>query len=218
MSQSAETRPLEPDPYAAMFEHSLDGVLLTVPDGRVLAANPAARQILGRSEEQICAIGRQGLADPTDPRWATALAERARTGRTRTQARMLRPDGTSFEIDLSSAVFTAADGQPRNVVIFRDLTEHLALARAVALADDRDRIAAQMYRTVVRRASTASILAHSLLTLVESDEAVRSRVWDLVREVDEIAVEVRQAIFRLALPSDPSEAADSPEPSPGGAP
>lgn len=195
--RASSPRSFESEQYVAIFENSMDGVLLTVPDGQVLAANPAACQLLGRSEKEICTIGRQGLSDPTDPRWASAVAERARTGRTRTQARMLRADGTSFEVDFSSAVFTAADGQRRSVVIFRDLSERLALARELALLDDRDRIAGNLHRTVMRRASAASMLAHGLLTLVP-DKAARSRIEDLVSDLEKMVVEVREAIYRLS--------------------
>ena len=34
--------------YRTLFEQSLDGILLTTPDGRILASNPAACHILGR--------------------------------------------------------------------------------------------------------------------------------------------------------------------------
>ena len=152
----AENRSLEHEVYLAIFEHSLDGVLFTVPNGQVLAANPAACQLLGRSEEEICALGRQGLADPDDPRWVIGVDERARTGRARSQVRMRRADGTSFEVDLSSAIFSTRDGQRRSVVIFRDLSERLTLAQELALAADRDRIANNLHRTVMRRASAAS--------------------------------------------------------------
>jgi PAS domain S-box-containing protein len=82
------------------------------------------------------------------------------------------------------------------VVIFRDLSERLTLARELALVDDRNRIASNLHRTVMRRASAASMLAHGLLAIVH-DEVARSRVGELVRELDEIVVDVRQAIFRL---------------------
>lgn len=194
--QFADGRSLGSGAYQAIFEYSLDGVLFTVPDGRVLAANPAACQLLGRSEEEIRAIGRQGLADPTDPRWLSGLAERARTGRTRLQARMLRADGTAFEVDLSSATFTTAAGEPRACVIFRDLSERLALAQQLALADDRDRIAHNLHGTVMRRLSTASLQAHSLLGRVE-DEATRERLTTLIGELEQTIVDVRHAVFRL---------------------
>ena len=51
-----------------VFEHGLEGILLTRPDGRILAANPAACRMLGRSEEELCRLGRQGLVDPEDTR------------------------------------------------------------------------------------------------------------------------------------------------------
>jgi PAS domain S-box-containing protein len=189
-------RPLGHEAYLAIFEHSLDGVLFTVPDGQVLAANPAACQLLGRSEEEICALGRQALADSDDPRWIAGLDERARTGRVRAQARLRRADGTSFEVDLSSAIFSTPDGQRRGVVIFRDLSERLTLAQELTLADDRDRIAHNLHQTVMRRASEASMLAHGLLSIVPN-EAAASRVRELVHELDEMTVDVRRAIFRL---------------------
>lgn len=201
MSEIVDTRAMGFEAYLAIFQYSLDGVLFTVPDGQVLAANPAACQLLGRSEEEICAIGRQGLADAGDPRWVTGVAERARTGRLRMQARMLRADGASFEVDLSSAIFTAADGQRRTVVIFRDLSERLALARELALIDDRDRITGNLHRTVLRRASTASMLAHSLLELAQPGPA-GERAQQLVRELDEMVVDVRRAVFRLGSVSE----------------
>ena len=42
----------------AIFRNSLDGILVTVPDGGILAANPAACEMLGRTEEEV-SQGRQ---------------------------------------------------------------------------------------------------------------------------------------------------------------
>ena len=36
-----------------LFKHSLDGIMLTKPDGEILQANPAACRILGMSEQEI---------------------------------------------------------------------------------------------------------------------------------------------------------------------
>ena len=191
-----ESSGLGPDAYRAIFEYSLDAVLFTVPDGRVLAANPAACQLLGRSEEEIRSLGRQGLADPTDPRWVTGLAERARTGRTRLQARMLRGDGTTFEADLSSVLFETVDGERRGCVIFRDLSDRVETAQQLALAQDRDRIARNLHATVLRQISEACMEAHALLGVVEG-QAARDRVRSLTTKLDETLVSTRQAIYRL---------------------
>ena len=74
---------LGPEAYQATYEFGPDGVLFTAPYGRVLAANGAACEILGRTEAEICSLGRQGLADHTDERWKPLLAERERTGQVR---------------------------------------------------------------------------------------------------------------------------------------
>lgn len=51
----------EPHLFEKLFECSLDGVLLTRPDGAVLRANPAACLAFGRSEDEIRGAGRQDL-------------------------------------------------------------------------------------------------------------------------------------------------------------
>ena len=67
--------------YHSVFDHSFDGILLTVPDGRILAANPAACRMFGRSEEEICRLGRNGIMNLNDPRLNPALKHREQTGR-----------------------------------------------------------------------------------------------------------------------------------------
>ena len=138
-SQVRGRRQVGPEAYAAIFEHTTDGVLFTIPDGTVLAANKSACTLLGQTEEEICAAGRRGIADATDPRWAAAVAERALTGRAMSEARMRRGNGTVFEAEITSATFKTAEGAPRGCVIFRDISERLALQnllREAALVDE----------------------------------------------------------------------------------
>jgi diguanylate cyclase (GGDEF)-like protein/PAS domain S-box-containing protein len=128
---------LGPEAYRALYEHSPDGVLFTAPDGRVLAANPAACQIFQLSEAEICALGRQGLADDTDERWELMLAERERTGRVRGVARMIRGDGAVIEVEMSASIFDAADGERRTCTIVRDATERTAMERELLEMSER---------------------------------------------------------------------------------
>jgi PAS domain S-box-containing protein len=109
--------------YRSFFVHSIDGILLTAPDGRIFAANPAACRIFGRSEEEICQVGRNGLIDITDARLPAALEQRARTGRFKGELTFLRQDGTPFQGELSTALFNDRDGQVRTSMIVRDITE-----------------------------------------------------------------------------------------------
>ncbi len=130
---------LGPAAYRALYENSPDGVLFTVPDGKVLAANPAACQILGRTEAEICSLGRQGLADLSDERWPRILAERERAGHGRGVARMIRADGTPIEVEMSAQIFTDAAGGERTCTIIRDVTDRVAMEHE--LRQSRERLA-----------------------------------------------------------------------------
>ena len=109
--------------YRALFENSIDGVLLTAPDGTVFAANPEACRMLGRTEEEICAEGRAGVVDQSDPRLPVVLEERLRTGKFRTELTLVRKDGTRFPAEVSSGLFADRDGNLRTSMVVRDITE-----------------------------------------------------------------------------------------------
>lgn len=117
--------------FEAIYRHHPDGVLLTTPDGHVLAANPSACSILALTEREILDRGRTGLVDTTDPRLAPALAERATGGRFRTELRLVRGDGSHFTANVTSAIFTTPEHKVRAVVTFRDATDEVA-ARELA--------------------------------------------------------------------------------------
>ena len=111
--------------YQAVLTNLHDAVLLTSPDGRVLSANPAACRLFGRTEAELCALGRTGLVEMSDPRLGPLLIERSRTGCARGTLTMQRVDGTRFEGELASSIFTDASGQICASMVIRDLTTQL---------------------------------------------------------------------------------------------
>jgi PAS domain S-box-containing protein len=111
--------------YRALFENSIDGVLLTSPSGDILAANPEACRLLGRTEEEICRVGRLGVVDLVDPRLPTLLDERTRVSRFRGELTLVRGDGTRFPAEVSSGLFRDRAGHLRTSMVFRDITERV---------------------------------------------------------------------------------------------
>jgi len=109
--------------YRLLFNTSLDAILLTVPDGRILAANPAACQMFGRTEDALKQVGRSGVVDVNDPRLAAALAERNQTGRFSGELTLIRSDGTLFPGEVTTSMFIDQAGQVRTSMIIRDITE-----------------------------------------------------------------------------------------------
>jgi PAS domain S-box-containing protein len=111
------------DQYSSLFESNMDGILLTAPDGSIFAANPAACRMLGRTEEEICSVGRDCMVDPADPRLLAALEERTRTGKFSGELTHIRKDGTRFPAEVATSIFKDRDGRERSCMIIRDITE-----------------------------------------------------------------------------------------------
>ncbi len=109
--------------FRSLFESSLDGILLTAPDGQVFDANQAACRIFDCSEQELREAGRDGVVDETDPRLTSALEERSRTGIYRGVLNFKRMNGTTFPAEISSAIFRTASGDFRANIIVRDITE-----------------------------------------------------------------------------------------------
>jgi len=121
----------------SLVENTSEGILLTAPDGRILSANPAACRMLGRTEEEICRLGRDGVADTSDPRLEAAVEERARTGKFRGELTFVRQDGTKFPAEVSSTIFELPGGEKRTVIIINDITERKRAEAALQEAKER---------------------------------------------------------------------------------
>jgi PAS domain S-box-containing protein len=122
--------------FRSLYAHSLDGVLLTAPDGSILAANPEACRLLGRTEAEICAAGRAGTVDGDDPRLAAFLDERSRTGKARSELTVIRADGARVPVEVSSAVFNDRDGNLRTSLSIRDISERKQAEAALRQANE----------------------------------------------------------------------------------
>lgn len=116
--------------YRQLFESSLDAVMSTSSDGRVVSANPAARSLFQLEPSALASTTRNELLDASDTRVADLLQHEA-TQRTFVGAvRMLRKDGSQFEAEISSTVNTDQGGLTSMIV--RDVSERKE-------ADDRIR-------------------------------------------------------------------------------
>ncbi len=109
--------------FRTFFENIMDAVLLTVPDGSILAANPAAEKLFGYTEKEICKLGRNGLLDIEDPNLYKLIRERAITGNARGELTFIRKNGTKFPGEMSTSVFKDDNGDERTSMLIRDITE-----------------------------------------------------------------------------------------------
>jgi PAS domain S-box-containing protein len=109
--------------YKAIFENSLDAILLTGADGAIYSANEAACKMFELSEKELCIRGRAGVVDITDPRLKIALKERKKSGKFFGELTLLRKNQEKFQAEVSTSTFTDAEGQQLTSMIIRDITE-----------------------------------------------------------------------------------------------
>jgi len=118
--------------FQALYENSVDGILLTVTDGQILAANPAACKIFKRTEQEIIDGGRFGLVDNSDPRLKSMIAERQRTGWVTGEITLVYKDGSKFPGELTAAVYNDKNGERRTSMIVRNISERKEAAQKLA--------------------------------------------------------------------------------------
>lgn len=108
--------------FRALWESSLIATFFTTPDGRVLAASPAACRLLGRTEEDICRIGWKGFVDFADKRSLAFFERPAKKGYEEGEVTGIRSDGTRFPALLSSFAIETADGI-QNCTLIRSISK-----------------------------------------------------------------------------------------------
>ena len=127
------------DRYRLLYDASHDAILLTVPDGRILSANPAACRLFEQTEKEIQKIGRSGIMDTSDPRLPLALEQRTRTGRFRGELNCIRKNGQIFPAELSSSVFIDKKGDSKTCIIIRDITQRKLAEETLEMSEERFR-------------------------------------------------------------------------------
>jgi PAS domain S-box-containing protein len=113
--------------YRLVIESSLDAILLATPAGEILAANPSACRMFGRSEAEIIQSGRYGLLVRSDPRLETAIETRARTGQFTGELTFIRKDGSHFPCEVSTSTFKDVRGNELASIVIRDISERQAM-------------------------------------------------------------------------------------------
>jgi len=107
--------------YKTIFQTSLDAMLLTNPDGSILAANHTAEEMFGMNQDEIIAAGRDGLLIQ-DESLQSAIKERAEKGRIKTELIFKRKDGSLFKGEVTSTLFRDDDRTLKSNIIIRDIS------------------------------------------------------------------------------------------------
>lgn len=169
--------------YRAFFEHSMDGIMLSSPDGSILSANPAACAMFGMTENEITQLGRDGIIDMNDHRIEQILKERQEKGYYSGEINFRKKDGTLFPGEFTSAIFTDAYGNQRTSLIIRDVTARKRIEEEVARSVQRFEMIARTTNDAIWEWDTvtgekwANATHQNLYGLSPADPVPEEHVW-----------------------------------------
>ena len=154
--------------YRLLFENSLDGVFLTVPDGTILSVNPAGCRMFGRSEKEILAIGRDGIIDSSEMRFKDGVVLRHQEGYFNGELTGIKIHGEKFPIEVSSLLFTDHKGRQRTSTIIRDITERKKAEEKIHRLNRTYALLSEINKVIVRTNDQQKLFEESCRIAIET--------------------------------------------------
>lgn len=163
--------------YRIVFENSLDGLMLTAPDGRIFDVNPAAEKILDYSQDEIRKLERHGILDTTDPRLSEFIERRNKDGFASSELTLIKKNGTQIPIDVSSRIFYDKNGEKCTSLVFKDITARKRQDEALTKQLHFSRAINQIAETIITQENSESILQYITDFIGKTLEADRSLIY-----------------------------------------
>jgi PAS domain S-box-containing protein len=179
--------------FRSIFEHNMDAVLLTTPDGGILAANAEAQRMFGYDEDTLRKIGRRGVVDTTDPRLPIALAQREQSGKFSAELTLVSKSGRKFPADVSSSVFTNSNGLPVSSIIVRDASRRKQAELGLAYYQDNLETMVALRTAALSNAETEQRRLNRALRLLSDGNMVLLRARDENQLLDQLCHMVVQS-------------------------
>jgi diguanylate cyclase (GGDEF)-like protein/PAS domain S-box-containing protein len=192
--------------FRAMFDRAAIGMALVNAEGRLLESNPALREMLGYSDEELRGMHFADLTHPEDVVEDAASFEELVAGdidRFRLEKRYVRKDGRLLWGCLTSSSVPGTGGDPWFMVgMVEDITERKEAERALRESEER-------YRAVVERSVEAIYLfdpetkqvleanaTFEELLGYSADELLEMKIYDFVaHDVDDIDMNVKRHLI-----------------------
>ena len=189
--------------YRALFENSIDAILLTRPGGGIVAANDAACKLLDYGEEELRAFGSDGIVDPSDPRAQALLNQGGRAGAAHGEVRLRRKDGALVPVEFACATFSDRNGEACTSLIIRDMTDRKRAEEHIEYLAYHDELTGIPNRAYFHRAfehalaTTQRYGLHCALMLVDLDRFKNINDTLGHEAGDQLLQEVAQPVARL---------------------
>jgi PAS domain S-box-containing protein len=201
--------------FRNLVENAAIGIVVSLPDGRVLSANRALLEVFGYdSEEDIRKKSVVELyAKASDRRRLLRLIEKTRVAKGY-EVRMKRKDGTTFWASLNVITQIAESGEKQFLSLVEDVTDRkrfetdlaesrenlrlLAQRVEQAREDERTTIARELHDQVGQTFTALKLDIHRLNRAMENENAETNAMFDgMVSMVDAGADDVRRISSEL---------------------
>ena len=123
--------------FRKVFENSMDGVLFASINGRIFLANSAASRILGWSHEEMIRGGRDLIFDHDDANLDRVRQEILFKGRFIGKLNLKRKNDGIVPVLFSEIVVSFENGEYRNIIFFKDITEQKQIEESRLLVENR---------------------------------------------------------------------------------
>lgn len=188
--------------YRQIFESASEGILMTVPDGTILSANPEACRIFDRSEDEIKTLGRDRIFDISDPKFIESLDIRKKTGSFRGEINGIKKDGSTVPLYLTSNLYLDPDGKEKTVTIFRDILQYKmneAKQNEYLKELEKNKIASMnLLRDLKKEVDQRKLVENKLRFLnIELEEKVKERTAKLEEQNKELSSAQESLIMLL---------------------
>lgn len=194
--------------FRALVAAAPDGIVIVDGAGCIVVANPAMTTMLGYEPGDL--LGRplsllvperlRAIHAVHHRRFRDAPASRAMGAEAVLVAR--RRDGSEIAVEISLSPLEN-DGEPFTIAQVRDVSERLAAERAAReaeerwlIVEERERIARDLHDVVIQRLFGAGMQLQGAAGRTP-DDATRSRLLEVIDQLDGTIRDVRTAVFRL---------------------
>jgi PAS domain S-box-containing protein len=168
-------------------------MMLSTPDGQILAANAAACRMLERTEEELCQLGRSPEIIVMDHTVEELQTRRAHQGHARAHVTLRRRDGSSFTADASTVAFDGPEG-PRVNVMFIDVTEQSRTLRALEILAKAGRVLGESLDIKETLQQFTSLVVPQLADICVLDVIDKGRIAHVIAHRDPSKVALVRAV------------------------
>ncbi len=150
--------------YRAIFDASVDGMVVMNAEGRIVDANPAFAAMFGRDRDALLAMPPQELVPEESLATCSRVLSAAGDGNVfQGECKARRADGGLFDIELRGVPMHYL-GRPHKLIIVRDVTERKRAEAAVRASEEQ-------YRAIFNASEDALVLWDSQLRRVDVNPA-----------------------------------------------